>query len=75
MANVKNSLKQKRMKEIEDRKIEIILEIAQINDHNNEIVSRLNTEYAKLHEEYFLLQLELYSKKSKERIDENGFYA
>jgi hypothetical protein len=53
---------QQRMKEIEDRKIEILLEIAGINNDFNEKVSRLKSEYAQLHEEYYHLQLKLIKK-------------
>jgi hypothetical protein len=55
---------QQRMKEIEDRKIEILLEIASINDNYSDKVSQLSSEYAQLHKEYYYLQLELISKKN-----------
>jgi hypothetical protein len=51
--------KQKRLREIEDRKIEILLEIANINNGYNEKVSRLNSEYALIDKEYYHLKLEL----------------
>jgi hypothetical protein len=59
---------QKRLKEIEDRKIEILQEIANINKHYREKTSRLNSEYAKLDEEYYHLQLKLMSEKTKRTI-------
>jgi hypothetical protein len=52
-----------RMKEIEDRKIEILIEIGNINNNINEKVWQLNSEYRKLHKEYYLLQIELLNKK------------
>jgi hypothetical protein len=63
MVNKEN--KQERLSEIEDRKIEILLEISNINDNYNEKVSRLNSEYARLDKEYYNLQLELINKKTK----------
>lgn len=58
--------KQQRLREIEDRKIEILLEIANINDNYSEKVSRLNSEYTQLDKEYYQLQLELLENKQKE---------
>ena len=58
--------KQQRLREIEDRKIEILLEIANINDNYSEKVSRRNSEYTQLDKEYYQLQLELLEKKQKE---------
>lgn len=58
--------KQQRLREIEDRKIEILLEIANINDNYSEKVSRPNSEYTQLDKEYYQLQLELLEKKQKE---------
>ena len=55
--------RQKRLKEIEDRKIEILLEIADINDNYDKQVSRLNSEYARLDKEYYHLKLELIGEK------------
>jgi hypothetical protein len=63
MANIIKTKKEKRLIEIEDRKIEIILEIASINDLENEKVFKLNSEYALLNEEYYHLKLNLISKK------------
>ena len=60
MTNKKN---QQRLRQIEDRKIEIILEIAEINDNYSEKVSRLNSEYVQLDREYYHLKLELISGK------------
>ena len=50
---------QKRLREIEDRKIEILMELASIKDdniNNNKKASKLNSEYSELHEEYYILQ-------------------
>jgi len=58
--------KQQRLREIEDRKIEILLEIANINDNYSEKVSRRNSEYTQLDKEYYQLHLELLEKKQKE---------
>jgi hypothetical protein len=54
---------QKRLKEIEDRKIEILLEIAVINDNYNKMVSQLDSEYTRLDKEYYNLKLELINTK------------
>jgi hypothetical protein len=69
MTNKKN--KQQRLRSIEDRKIEIILEIADINNNYNEKVSRLNSEYALLDKEYYLLKLDLIGKKLKRKCCNN----
>ncbi|UCH89124.1 MAG: hypothetical protein JSV49_00300 [Thermoplasmata archaeon] len=66
MTNNINLKKQKRLIEIEDRKIEIVMEIASINDLKNKKVLQLNSEYAKLHEEYYHLKLDLIREKQKE---------
>lgn len=58
--------KQQRLREIEDRKIEILLEITNINDNYSEKESRPNSEYTQLDKEYYQLQLELLEKKQKE---------
>jgi hypothetical protein len=63
MANKIKTKKQIRLIEIEDRKIEIILEIASINDLKKEKVLQLNSEYALLNEEYYYLKLNLPNKK------------
>jgi hypothetical protein len=63
MANKTKTKKQIRLIEIEDRKIEIILEIASINDLKKEKVLQLNSEYALLNEEYYYLKLNLPNKK------------
>ncbi|MCK5341924.1 MAG: hypothetical protein KAR20_00890 [Candidatus Heimdallarchaeota archaeon] len=44
---IKNNQKtHQRLRDIDDRKIEILLEIANINDNYSEKVTRLNSEYA-----------------------------
>ena len=63
MTNKKNLKKQQRLRSIEDRKIEIILEIAEINDNYSVKVSRLNSEYTRLDKEQYDLKLELIKKK------------
>ena len=50
---------QKRLKVIEERKIDILMEIANINNNYKETISRLDSEYAQLHKKYYQLQLEL----------------
>jgi len=52
-----------RMKEIEDRKFEILVETGRINNRYSEYINRLNEEYRRLDEEYFSLQSELIIKK------------
>ena len=61
----KNNLrsKQQRLGEIEDRKIEILLEIGNVHDNDSKKVSQLKTEYARLDKEYYHLQIELIKKK------------
>ena len=56
---------QKRLREIEDRKINILLEIASIKDKNCTKISRLNSEFTQLHQEYYQLQIGLMRKKQK----------
>lgn len=63
MTNVKMMEKRKKIKEIEDRKIEILIEIASINKDYDEQISRLNSEYGRLHKELYLLQMDLIKKK------------
>ena len=50
---------QRRLVEIEDRKIEILLAIGRTNDSYNETISRLGSEYDVLDAEHFRLKLEL----------------
>lgn len=52
---------QKRLKEIEDRRIEILNEIADINKIYRKKISRFSAEFEKLGEEYYNLQLKLIS--------------
>jgi hypothetical protein len=56
--------KQKRLKEIEDRKIEILMEIPRVKD-NIEKLSELNYEYVRLGDEYYHLRLGLIREKQK----------
>jgi hypothetical protein len=62
MTNKKNIKRQQRLREIENRKIEIIIEIGNINNYYNEKISRLNSEYVRLDKEYYHLKLELIKK-------------
>ena len=71
MTNKKNQKKQQRLIEIENRKIEILLELGDINNNYNEKVSRLNTEYAQLDKEYYQLKIESIGKRQKGSIIEN----
>lgn len=48
-----------RLEEIEDRKIEILLEIGRTNERYDETVSRLNSEYQRLDAEQFRLRMAL----------------
>ena len=52
-----------RMREIEDRRIEILMEIARLNSDYDEMISRLNKEYEKLHEEHYLIHMNLIKMK------------
>ena len=54
--------KKRRIRVIEDRKIEILMKIAAINKEYAERVALLNTEYERLHRELYLLQIEMISK-------------
>jgi hypothetical protein len=47
-----------RLREIEDRKIEILMEIAEINGKCDARMARLNEEYAELDAEHYLLRLQ-----------------
>jgi diphthamide synthase subunit DPH2 len=63
--NKKELLKrQQRLREIEDRKIEILLEVPSVKD-NNEKISELNDEYEQLGDEYYYIKLELIREKQK----------
>ncbi len=50
---------QRRLVEIEDRKIEILLEIGRVNERYRETVSRLESEYERLDVEHFRLKVGL----------------
>jgi hypothetical protein len=56
---------QNRLKKIEDRKMEILLEIARINDNYSKKVSKLNSEYKQLGDDYYNLKIEVIKKKQK----------
>jgi hypothetical protein len=47
----------RRLREIEDRKIEILLEISAINEEYSMKVTELDSEYARLDEEHYQLSL------------------
>ncbi len=64
MNNKGKEKKQHRIQQIEDRKIEILLEIASINQKYDDQVSLLNSEYEKLHKELYVLQIEKISRGS-----------
>jgi hypothetical protein len=64
MTKNNSKAKQHRLRQIEDRKIEIIIEIAKMNDNYKEKVSRLNSEYARLDKEQYELKLNLIMKKT-----------
>jgi hypothetical protein len=65
LSNKNDKERQERLKEIEDRKIEILLEIACINDYYGQKVSRLNSEYKQLSDEYYQLKMEMIMTKQK----------
>ena len=48
-----------RLGDIEDRKIEILMEIGRTNDRYSETISTLNYEYRRLDAEHYRLRLEL----------------
>ncbi len=56
--NGKRSM-QRRVVEIEDRKVEILLAIGRTNDRYSETISTLGSEYDELDAEHFRLKLEL----------------
>ena len=58
-------IKQQRLREIEDRKIEILLEIGNIDDKYSEKISQLNSEYSRLDKEHYNLKIELMKTKRK----------
>jgi hypothetical protein len=60
--------KQKRLREIEDRKMEILLEIEKSNKCYGEEISKLNSEYAQLDKEQYYLQLDLIKKKGGDSL-------
>lgn len=64
MANKEDNEKQRRMREIEDRKIEIILEIPKVNDNIKKMI-QLNHEYVQLGTEYYNLFIEVIKAKQK----------
>jgi hypothetical protein len=51
--------KQKRLREIEDRKIDILMETEKINKSYGYKISKLRSEYRHLDKEQYYLQLEL----------------
>ncbi len=54
-----------RLEEIEDRKIEILLEIGTTNREYSETISRLETEYEGLDAEHYRLKLEVIRRRDK----------
>jgi hypothetical protein len=54
--------KRKRLREIEDRKIEILLEIEKINKCYSKEISNLRSEYRQLGMEQYFMQLVLITK-------------
>jgi hypothetical protein len=63
MTNNLNKNKQKRIKEIEERKIEILLETEKINKRYGKKISKLRSEYSQLDKEQYYLRLDLIKKK------------
>ncbi len=56
-----------RLEEIEDRKIEILLEIGRANEKYSTYLKRLESEYERLDAEHFSLRLEM--MRSRKRRD------
>jgi hypothetical protein len=54
--------KQKRLREIEDRKIEILMETEKINKGYGKRISKLRSEYRQLDKEQYSIQLYLIKK-------------
>jgi hypothetical protein len=54
-----------RIIEIEDRKIEILMEIGRTNGRYSETISRLDSEYNRLDAEHYRLRFELIRNKEK----------
>lgn len=52
----------RRLKEIEDRKVEILLEIVHIDEDDLGRISELNSEFIELDEEQYRLKMELIRK-------------
>jgi hypothetical protein len=59
MTNIVYGNMERRIKEIADRKIEILLETIKINECESEILLKLNFEYTQLDKEEYRLQLEM----------------
>lgn len=55
---------EKRLREIEDRKIEILLEISDLNSRYEKDVSALNTEYEKLNREQYHIKVDIIGKEN-----------
>lgn len=53
-----DSERRRRLAWIEDRKIEILMEVAEINREYDDRVSALREEYAELDSEYFVLRFQ-----------------
>ena len=62
MTNDLKKNKKIRLREIEDRKIEILLEIEKINKCFGKEISNLRSEYKQLDKEQYYLQLDLIKK-------------
>lgn len=61
------SMKEERLVKIEDRKIEILLEIGRANKEYGTSMKRLESEYERLDAEHFSLRLEM--MRSRQRRD------
>ncbi len=58
-------MKQERLEEIEDRKIEILLEIGRANEKYSTSMKRLESEYDRLDAEHFALRLEMMRSRTR----------
>lgn len=58
MTTAPDAERQRRLSRIEDRKVEILMEIAEMNREYDDRASALREEYAELDSEYFILRFE-----------------
>jgi hypothetical protein len=66
MANDLYEQRERRLRAIEDRKIEILIETANVNRRYSEKITKLDAEYVHLDEEYYRLRVEMMSGKGSD---------